>query len=154
MPAQSRGPASTAESSSGIRGEAWDRRDHVFGITPVIIDTWHFQHAAMDEVAAAARRAHAAIAAEPADADPLADAPGGHLGADGVDAARDLVTWHDRIGNAGKGAIHRKGIAVTNAAGFDLNAHLAWAGLCHWPVDKLMRRMWLGNLHNAHWRSP
>lgn len=90
-----------------------------------IVDAGHFQHAAMDEVATAARWTHAAIVAEPADPDPLADAPGRYLGADGVDAARDLVTWHDRIGNAGKGAIHRKGVAMTNAAGLDLNAHLA-----------------------------
>src|SRR3974377_1614081 len=102
----------------------------------------------MEEAAAGARRAHAAIAAEPADADPLADAPGRDLGADGVDAARDLGTWHDRIKNARKGAIHRKGIAVTNTAGLDLNAHLARTGLWHWPVDELMRRVGLGNLND------
>jgi hypothetical protein len=55
------------------------------------MDARHFEVEAGDEVAAPAAIADKANAAEPADADPLAYAPGGNLRST-IDAAGDLVT--------------------------------------------------------------
>ena len=150
MPAQSSGAAAVGVELVGDRGERLDRRDHVVGIAAVIMDAGDFEVAAGDEIAAPAAVADKAHAAEPADADPLAGAPGGDVGPDGVDAAGDLVTRHRRIVDAGKRAGGDQGIAVADAAGLDLDAHLARPRLGDRPLDQLERGIGLGDLDDPH----
>ena len=76
MPAQSSGAASSSARSSGISASALDLTTHVVGVAAVEGDAGDAHVLAADEVAAAAGLAPAAVAAEPADADPLADLPG------------------------------------------------------------------------------
>ena len=154
MPAQSSGAAAVASSSSGIDGKRVDRRDHVVGIAAVIVEAGDFEIAAGNKVAAPAAIADEAGAAEPADADALPDFPGGDVGADGVDPPGDLVARHGRVMHAGKGAGRGEHVAMADAAGLDLDAHLARAGLGGGPLDKLERRVGFGDLDNAHEGTP
>ena len=79
--------------SSGIEASA-TRDDHVVGVAAVVGDARDLAVLAADHVAAPAGVAVAAVAAEPADADPLADLPGDDALADGLDAPGDLVAGH------------------------------------------------------------
>ncbi len=127
----------------GDRGKRVDRRDHVIGIAAVIVDAGDFEIAAGDEIAAPAAVADEAGAAEPADADALPDLPGGDVGADGVDTAGDLVARHGGIVDAGKGAGRGEHIAMADAAGLDLDAHLARAGLGEWAARQARTGRWV-----------
>jgi hypothetical protein len=126
-PAQSSGAASIDSSSSGIATRP-DARDHDLRIAAVRVDAGELLVEAVREGAAPALRADAAVTSEEADADTLADLPRGDPGADGVDAADDLVPRH-------AGEVDREhrldggGIRVADAAGLDPHSHLAGARL-------------------------
>ena len=79
---------------------------------------------AVDEVAPAAEVALVVLAAQVADADPLADVPGGHAGADGVDDADDLVAGDDRLGRVGAQPLDGDDVGVADAAALDPEPHL------------------------------
>jgi hypothetical protein len=103
----------------------------------------------MNEVAAPAGWAYTAIAAEPADADPLPHLPGGDVGTDLVDDSRNLMAWHGGILDSREGALDRKGVTVTDAAGLDLDAHLARTRLGYRALDEFERSIWFGDLHDS-----
>jgi hypothetical protein len=71
------------------------------------METGNLAYPAVDEIATAARRAHPAIAAEPADANSLPDFPGGDVSTDRVDTAGDFMARYDRVFDAGKGSFDR-----------------------------------------------
>jgi hypothetical protein len=83
----------------------------------------------VNEISASARVAGKVMTAVPSDADPLARLPVGDIGANGVDAAGDFVPRNAGILNAGPIAFFHERVAVADAAGFDLNAHLIPGGL-------------------------
>lgn len=114
------------------------------------MDAGYFEVAAGDEVAAPAPVADKANAAEPADADPLADAPRGDVGAKLVDPSGDLVAGDGRIMDVGENARGDIGIAMADAAGLDLDAHLAGSGLGRWALHKLEGGIRLGDLDDTH----
>ena len=96
------------------------------------------------------------MAAMPADADPGTCFPMRHPGAEPVDPPGHLMARHARIIDARKHAFLDEDIAVANAAGFDLDAHLAGAGLRHLALDQFeigARRAYLNRLHFRH-RTP
>ena len=105
---------------------------------------------AADEVAAAARLAVAAVAAEPADADALAGLPALDALADRVDDAGDLVAGDEREGDAREAALLGEHVAVADAAGLDPDEDLAAAGLGHLALDQLEVAALLGHLHRSH----
>ena len=88
----------------------------------------HLAVDAADHVAAPARVAVAAVAAEPADPDALADLPGDHALADGLDPPGDLVPGHARVRDTRYRALDREGVGVADAAGLDPDEHLAAGG--------------------------
>jgi len=79
---------------------------------------------AVDEVSRAAALTLGAMTSVPADADALADLPGGNAIADLVNPAGDLVTGNAWILNSGPMAVFDHGIAVADATRFDVDADL------------------------------
>ena len=66
--------------------------------------------------------------------------PRGHR----IDYAGDLVTGHDRVAYAREVAFSGIRVAMADAAGLDLDAHLPWSGLGNVALDQLERsvRVW------------
>ena len=127
MPAHSSGAASSAARSSGIAASALALTTHVVGVAAVEGDPGDAHVLAGDQVPAAARLAVAAVAAEPADADALADLPALDALAERRDPAGDLVAGDDREGDARVGALLGQHVAVADAAGLDPDQRLAAA---------------------------
>jgi hypothetical protein len=65
--------------------------------------------------------------AVPADADALAFSPIGHSSPDRIHHAGHFMTRNAWIGNSWPKTLDDDRIAVTNTAGMNLDAHLAWA---------------------------
>jgi hypothetical protein len=118
------------------------------------VDAGDFEIAASDKVAAPAAVADEARAAEPADTDALPDFPGGDLGADRVDPAGDLMARHGGVVDAGKAAGRHEGVAMADAAGLDLDAHLARSWLWGGALDELEWGVGFRDLDNAHEGTP
>ena len=93
----------------------------------------------VDQVAAPARVAVAAVAAEPADADPLADVPPAHAVADRVDDTCDFVSGYNRKRHAGEVPVLRVRVAVADTAGLHLDANFPWSRLRSLPLVQLER---------------
>src|SRR5699024_153728 len=91
-------------------------------------DAGHEAVHAADHVAAAARVAVAAVAAEPADPDPPAHLPRERVVADGLDPAGDLVAGDPRVLDTRRAALDREGVGVADAAGLHPDQDLAGAG--------------------------
>src|SRR5438552_860644 len=90
---------------------------------------------AAHRLAVAACPAVAAVAAEPADADPLADGPSAHALADRGEHARDLMAGDHRIGDSGKAALLRVAVAVTDPARLYANECLPGPRVGHLALD-------------------
>src|SRR5439155_4903468 len=105
---------------------------------------------AIDEVATPAGFAVAAVAAEPADADPLTHRPPVDSVADRVHDPGHLVPGHNRIADTGEVPFLGIGVAVANAARLHPDADLARSRLRNLPLAKLERTPGLGYLDNSH----
>lgn len=81
----------------GNAGKAAHRRDHVLLIPAIEVKAGNLEPDAVDEIAAAARVALAAIVSVPADADPVANRPCGHARTNGINDTRDLMPGHPGI---------------------------------------------------------
>ena len=128
-------------------------RQHMRGVAAVARDAGRPADVLTGEgVAAPAVPASAAGAAEPADADPRADAPAGDVGADRLDHADDFVTGNAGIGDPRHEALDGDRIAVADAAGQHPQAHLVRTGLGRIALHHLKRPAWFGNDHRAHFR--
>jgi hypothetical protein len=92
------------------------------------------------------------VSAMPAHADTLAGLPKNDVGADGVDAAGDLVSRYTRILKACPMAFFHKSVAVADAAGFDLDANLPASGFGDGAVDELEISTGLADLDGFHGR--
>src|SRR5438105_4691510 len=79
---------------------------------------------AIDQVATPAGLAVAAVAAEPADADPIAHPPALHSVAQRVNDAGHFVSGHDGIGDTGEASVLGVGVAVADTAGLHPDARL------------------------------
>src|SRR6185312_10051695 len=102
--------------------------------------------------AGAAVLAASVVAAVPADADPLADLPAAHAGADRVDDAGDLVAGDARILEARELASDDERVAMTDAARLDLDAHGAAARRRNVALRSLQRPVRARHLHCSHLR--
>jgi len=76
------------------------------------------------------------VAAEEAEANPVADAPRRHAGADRVDYADDLVAGHDRLAGVGTDAFPGEEIAVAYPAREDTYADMAGFGIDYLELDE------------------
>src|SRR5215831_6741620 len=90
--------------------------DHDFRIAAIGLEAGVALILTMDEVAGPARAAVAAVAAEEADADALADRPAFHVLTKRLDVAHHLVTGNARPRHRER-AIDGRGIEVAHAAG-------------------------------------
>ena len=133
----------------GDRGQRALRHDDVVGVAAVVGDAGHQAVDAADHVAAPARVAVAAVAAEPADPDALAHLPGDHGLADGLDPPGDLVPGDPRVLDPRHPALDGEGVGVADPAGLHPDQHLARAGLAELPLGLLELRAGAGNLHHA-----
>jgi hypothetical protein len=82
-------------------------------------------------------RALAAVAAEEAKANAVADAPRRHVRADRVDDADDLVAGDDRLAGIGTDTLPGEKIAVAHPAGEDTYADMAGFGIDYLALDQL-----------------
>jgi len=88
----------------------------------------------------------------PADSDALARLPVGNVSTNGVDAAGNFVSGNAWILDAGPVALFYQGVAVTDAAGFDLNPDLVAGGVWDVSFDEFEVTAGFGNLNNFHFR--
>ena len=92
----------------------------------------------------------------PTHSNALAGFPVRDVGADRVDAAGDFVSGDARILDAGPMAFFHQRIAVTDAAGFDLNAHLVAGGFGDgslYQFEIAARLCYLDCFHTGHYIS-
>jgi hypothetical protein len=70
------------------------------------------------------------VPAVPSEANTLACLEQGHIRADGIHNARNLVPWNARIGDAGQEAELGDRIAMADAASLHADAHMprSWLG--------------------------
>jgi hypothetical protein len=105
------------------------------------------------EIATAARVAVTAVPTVPADANPVAEAPAGDAGTEGVNGPGHLVSGDTGILNAGPVALLGQGIAVADAGGLHADAHLARTGLGYLALHDLVGAFGahdLGRTHPGH----
>src|SRR5690348_16649163 len=91
-----------------------------------------------------------AMPAKPADADALPSAPADHVGADGIDSARDRVPGDAREGELGPLPSDGETIAVAHPAGFDADADLAPRRLGYFAFDRFERAAGPRHLYRPH----
>jgi histidine triad (HIT) family protein len=102
------------------------------------------------EITAAAGIAVTAVSAVPADPDPLAPHPSGNAFADRVDDSGDFMPGNPRIPDARPLSFPGQGIAVADAASFDLYAHVSGSGLCDLAFSKFKGTAGMTDLHDSH----
>ena len=130
-----------------------DMGDHMGGVPAVTGHAGHFMHVFAGEGAVApAAAAIAAGAAEPADAGARADAPALDAIAERVDHPDDLVPGNPRVPDARHQALDRQDVAVTDAAGLHLDAHLFGARKRKLALHCLQLPASFSNDHRAHFR--
>lgn len=88
------------------------------------------------ELAATARRAVPAVAADPADRHPLADSPRVGVITDSRDVAGDLVTGRQGKLQSGQVAVDEGRVGVTDTARFDGNGDVSCRRLAELTIDK------------------
>ena len=130
----------------GDRSQSAFRHDYVVGVATVNGDSRDQAVAAADHVAAPAGVAVTAVAAEPADTDPLADLPRDHAFTERVDRSCDFMTRHPGVLDPGHMTLNREGVGVADAAGLHTHPNLARAGLTQLTLHQLEGLTWTGNL--------
>jgi hypothetical protein len=91
-----------------------------------------------------------AVAAVPADHDPIAGLPPDDLLAHRVDDARDLMPRNSRVLDSREESVFGEEVAVTDSAGLDLDPDLLEARLRHLSFDQLERSVRVPDLNGAH----
>jgi hypothetical protein len=86
----------------------------------------------------------------PTDTDALPRFPERDVRTDGVDASGNLVAGHTRIFDAGPVTFFDQSIAVTDSAGFYLDADLASSGIGDGAIDDFEISTWLADLNRFH----
>src|SRR5262249_23698511 len=89
-----------------------------------------------------------AIAAEKADPHPLAELPGRHALAEGIDLADHFMAGNAGIADVGREAIDGEGVRMTNAARLDTNPDLPRLGRRQFPLHHFQAAR-LGHLNGA-----
>src|SRR5262249_28533589 len=107
---------------------------------------------AVDEVATPTRQATPILTTVPADTDALPRLPRGHVRANLIDHAGNLVARHARVHEAWPAAFPGQDIAVTDAAGLDPNSDVPGTGLRDLALDDLEVGSGLGDLCHFHRR--
>jgi hypothetical protein len=86
----------------------------------------------------------------PSHAHPLSGLPLRDAGSDRINPSADLMSGRSRELQARIQGFLDQGVAVTDAASFDLDANLARSGLADIPLDNLERSTGLCYLRNSH----
>ena len=147
----------TQQGSGFVRGQiVWNQGDsfggnkHVFLVASIKMEGCNLLVLTIDEIAAAAGFTREAMPAMPAHTNALGGLPLCYIGAYRVDAACNLGAGHTRILDSGPVAFFYQRIAVTNAAGFDLDADLAPRRLRNGAFDDFKISTGLADLNGFH----
>src|ERR1700722_17892230 len=132
------------------QGYCFRRDDHILGIPAVKADGRDLFELTQNEVPAAARVALKAVSAMPSNSHALTRLPQSDVGADGIDATGNLVARHSRVLNSRPVPFFHKRVAMADAAGFHLDAHLPASGLRSWSLDDFEITSRLANLDGLH----
>ena len=132
------------------QSHCFGRDHHILGIATVKADGGDLFELTQNEVAAAARVALEAVSAMPTNSHALAGLPQGDVSANGIDAPGNLVARHSRVLNSRPQPFFHERVAVTDAAGFHLDAHLPASGLRSWALDDFETTSRLADLDGLH----
>src|SRR5262245_14389333 len=132
------------------QGHGAGRGHHIFSVAAVERDAGRLNELAGEDVSAAALVAVAAVAAEPADADALADFELTYPGTDGGDDAGYLMAGDARVLNARKERVFDDRIAVADAAGLHFDSNRAGGRLGDRPLDDFDGTFWTSDLRDSH----
>src|SRR5206468_667422 len=134
------------------RHQSFHWGQHVFLISAVIADAGDLHAPAIAKISAPAFAAGIVVAAVPADAHTLTFLPGRNSSAHFINHARHFVSGNARILNSRPQAFFDEHVAVADATGLYLNAHLPRIGLRDRTLDDLEIRSRFGNLRHLHGR--
>ncbi len=142
MPQRVVGRNTRAEQGSGFFGRQTIRnggnrlgwRNHVFGIASIKTQGRDFLILANDELTAAAGIANETMPSMPAYASALAGLPERHVRPYRVNSPSNFMPGHARVPQSRPVSLFYQQVAVANAAGLDLNSHLAPA----WVRDRAL----------------
>jgi hypothetical protein len=135
-------------------GDGFGLGDHVLLIPAIIVNAGNSFVRAIDEITLAACGAGKVMSAMPADSDALAFFPMGDARAGLVYNSGDFVAGDARVLDTGEDAFLGDHVAVTDAAGLNLDSDLACAGLGDVALDhfKITARLWDDDcFHFCHW---
>ena len=134
----------------GHRGDRLGADHHVLGVAPIEVDGGNFFVLAQNEIPPAAGVALKAVSAMPSHTDSLPWLPQRYVGANRVDASGDLVAGDARILKSRPDPFFDQRVAVADAAGLDLNSHLAAARMGDRTLDEFEISAWLADLDCSH----
>ena len=92
------------------------------------------------------------MSAVPADSDALSLCPAGDACPDRINYSSDLMAGDARVLDARPESLFCKGVAVADATGFDLDAHLSGDRLRDFAFNEFKRAIGLSNLYGTHLR--
>ena len=117
------------------RSDAARLSDHHLRISTVHRYTQHHRVLAVNRISASARLAHAILAGDQADTNPLPDLPSRHSAAQGFDAPNDFMPGNAGQSQTGICARDGGGIGVTDSACFHADSNLTRSRLRDRPFD-------------------
>src|SRR5262249_45880499 len=109
--------------------------DHHLGVAAVVSHSGNRLVLAVHEITPSAGRAAAAIAAEKADSHPLAELPGRHALAEGIDLADHFMARNAGGADVARETLDGEGVRMTDAARFDTNPDFARRGRRQFPLN-------------------
>ena len=120
-------------------------------ISSVIADARNFQIPAIAKISAPTLETRAVMAAVPTDTHALAYSPPGNTGTNLMNDTGYLVPWHARIFDARSRALFGEQVAMTDAAGMDLDKNVSRTGLGNLALNDLEIGPGFGNRRGSHW---
>jgi hypothetical protein len=108
--------------------------DHHFGVAAVVGNSGNRLILAVHAVTPPAGRAAAAMAAEEADPHSLAELPGRHALAEGINFADHFMARNAGVADVGSEALDGEGVRMTDAARLDPNADVPRPGHRQFPL--------------------
>ena len=119
-------------------------------ISAVVAGAGHLDVATITKIATAAFATGIVVATMPADSHPLTFVPHRHTRANFINHPRDFVSRNPRKLDSRQKSFFHEHVAVADATGLDLNAHMSCIGPRNLAIDDLKIPSGLGNLSSLH----
>src|SRR6185369_2036465 len=130
----------------------WDH--DIFCVAAVVADPGNFLELAKNEMAATAGVALEAVSAVPAHTHPLPGLPLRDVCPDGINAPGDFMTGDARVRNSGEPRLLYQGVAVADAASFNLDPNLGTTRLRNRALHDFEISTRLADLRGFHSFDP